>query len=972
MYRARRFFFVALALLAPTLSLQAQTTTGSILGDVIDPSGAVLDGAAIRAVNDSTGAVRRTRTNAQGLFRIDGLVPALYSVTVEFPGFRSVTHSGLRVPIQGEVKLDFELTIGPVAESVSVTSQAPLVATTEQVIKTVVDNRLVENLPLKSRDFLDLGLLAPGVSLDQSSIRSGATESISFFGLEERYKSVWLEGVDFNDEVTSGGTNLSRATRTRLGQEAVQEFQVLTSGYSAEFGRSAAGAINVVIKSGGNNVHGNAFYFLRDDSFDKPAFRIVGGEATPASEVPPFKRQQYGGTVGGPIVRDRAFYFGSIERQTGDESAQISIPKTVEEFVDSLGLGYDTRSVVPQERRAINALGKFTFNLNPSHTLNATYLYDDNREFNKNIGGQIGADNGFDDLGSSYFASLNHSSILGTATVNELRVNRSIQRLFRGVQSGGPFLPTLDFPSVDVGTNGGTTPQGRVQKNWILANTTSYQTSNHTIKWGGEINNAAASNDTNGTFNGAFRFPDDTAPFVPNRYVASFNLQFERGDSPDPTFVRVDRDVAMYALFVTDTWRVNRTLTLNAGLRYDLRVFKADLGGPDAFEQSGFSRGRPQDVWLEVALGPAGALGTDYWRPVPTDSLDLSPRFGLSWDPRGDGRAVIRASYGIFHDRIWTLGLRGVIAGYNGLIAQRVEVTNPDFFPNIPAAAGLPATTTSVTAVPAPSADTPYAQHASAGFGFEVSPDVAFSADFTHILGLNFQIIYNANAPLPLETTGGERVCPMAELLVARGAGACTQMRMSQDQSNRLHVNTATLRLERRFADRYGFLIGYTVGQSKQWSEGAFGSSPSNAYDRFNELDFGPTANDVRHRFTGHLMYELPFEVQFATIVTANSAPPFNHTTGLDDNLDFVRNDRPAGVGFNSLRGEPFFQADVRLSKRITIDDNRDVEVLWEMFNLFNRANLSNFNGNARSSTFRQARTALSPFQAQFGIKFRF
>ena len=299
-------------------------------------------------------------------------------------------------------------------------------------------------------------------------------------------------------------------------------------------------------------------------------------------------------------------------------------------------------------------------------------------------------------------------------------------------------------------------------------------------------------------------------------------------------------------------------------------------------------------------------------------------------------------------------------------------MTNPDFFPNIPAAAGLPATTTSVTAVPAPSADTPYAQHASAGFGYEVSPDVAFSADFTHILGLNFQMIYNANAPLPLETTRGERVCPMAELLAARGAGACTQMRMSQDQSNRLHVNTATLRLERRFADGYGFLIGYTVGQSKQWSEGAFGSSPSNAYDRFNELDFGPTANDVRHRFTGHLMYELPFEVQFATIATANSAPPYNHTTGLDDNLDFVRNDRPAGVGFNSLRGEPFFQADLRLSKRITIDENRDVEVLWEMFNLFNRANLSNFNGNARSSTFRQARTALSPFQAQFGIKFRF
>ena len=181
-------------------------------------------------------------------------------------------------------------------------------------------------MPIKTRDFMDLALLAPGVVLDQSSVRTGSTDSISFFGMEEAYKTTWLEGVDFNDEATAGGTNISPATRTRLGLEAVQEFQAMSTGYSAEFGRSGAGAINIILKSGGNESRGNAFYFLRDDAFDKPAFQIHDGVATPAPNVPPFRRQQYGGTSGGALLRDRVFYFASVERQDARESVQVAIP----------------------------------------------------------------------------------------------------------------------------------------------------------------------------------------------------------------------------------------------------------------------------------------------------------------------------------------------------------------------------------------------------------------------------------------------------------------------------------------------------------------------------------------------------------------------------------------------------------------------------------------------------------------------
>jgi hypothetical protein len=240
-----------------------------------------------------------------------------------------------------------------------------------------------------------------------------------------------------------------------------------------------------------------------------------------------------------------------------------------------------------------------------------------------------------------------------------------------------------------------------------------------------------------------------------------------------------------------------------------------DLGGPDAFEQTGFSRERPQDVWINVALGPAGTAGVRPWRPVPNDTLDVSPRLGFSSDVFGNGKAAVRASYGIYHDRITSLSLRGTVSGYNGLNIQSVEVANPTFFPRVPDAASLPTASIAIGAVPSPDGDTPYTQQSNAGFTYAPSHNTVVSADFTHILGLNFQMIRNANAPLPLAVTGGTRVCPFQTALVAKGLPGCFQMQIQNDQSNRIHVNAVSMRLERRFSKRLGFLLGYTLGSVK-------------------------------------------------------------------------------------------------------------------------------------------------------------
>jgi hypothetical protein len=232
------------------------------------------------------------------------------------------------------------------------------------------------------------------------------------------------------------------------------------------------------------------------------------------------------------------------------------------------------------------------------------------------------------------------------------------------------------------------------------------------------------------------------------------------------------------------------------------------------------------------------------------------------------------------------------------------------------------------------------------------------------------------NAPLPLSQTGGTRVCPFGEQLAARGFDPCFQMQMGHDLSDRIHVDSLNFQLNKRFSGGYGFLVGYTLGSVDQFNVGGFpiiiGVRPADAYNKHGDVHFGAAENDVRHRLTANLIYELPGGVNVSTIVTANSAPPYNHTTGLDNNLDFVRNDRPAGVRPNSLRGEAYFNTDLRLSKRFFFGDTANVEVLWEMFNLFNTANLVNFNGNQLASSFMQPRSALAPFQAQLGFRLAF
>ncbi|MBL8136761.1 MAG: TonB-dependent receptor [Acidobacteria bacterium] len=933
---------------APAVAI-GQTTTGTILGEVRDSTGGAMPGVTVTAVNQANGLTREAVTDELGNYRFSAMPAGLYTVKASLAGFKEATRADVRLAINSQVSAPFTLEVGGLEETITVTEQAPLVNTTENVVRTLVDTQQIANLPLKSRDFIDLTLLAPGVVTDQGSAQNGQTDSISFGGMSEGYKSIWLEGVDFNDEVTGGGSSLSSATRIALAQEAIQEFQVMANSYSAEFGRSASGAINILTKSGGNQTRGTGFYFRRDDAFDKPNFF--------AAVVPEFKIEQYGLTLGGPVRQNRLFYFASWERRANQRSAQVNIPVAIASFVQSLG--YDARTDVPVTTDEHNLFGKVTYLASQNHTVNSTVMYDHRDLFNQQVGGNSAGDHGYDDERRAWFYVGNLTSVLRSNLVNELRVSVSHQGLDRVLPAGSTSKPEIRFPTVQFG-RASNIPQSRTQDNYIVTNATTFNfvaKGTHDLKFGFEMNLVPTTSKINQSFNGLFEFLRDAPVVVGDPTTLPF--RFTQGTELRGELAAIARDVNIYSAFINNQWQPVSNLTINLGVRYDWQLWRGDLNGQDIPD------GVPvEQFWVRHITGDL--LGQNF-KPVPNDLNNIAPRLGVTWDPTGDGRTVVRGGYGLYYDQVNTSTLRTIVGGYPGFVAGQFandsrsgnRIPN-DFFPNLPTGT-FPASVGAAFRVASPDAESPYTHQLTAGATRQLGTDYAFSFDYVHMRGESFPVTRNVNArqadgTFPILSSG-------LRLLI-------------YDDAAPMRIHQAQFRLQKRFANKLGFLLGYTLGSAKTVADNG---TLSNHYDVMS--DFGPTSNDVRHRIVANAIYQLPWQIQLGGIVTANSAAPYNVTLGTDANRDGDNNDRPAGEDFNGARGDGFFQADLRLSKRLTVGRFTG-ELLAEMFNIFNTVNFNNYNGNQSSAAgqtstgiptgFGRPRGASDPFQAQLGFKLTF
>ncbi len=920
----------AFLVLFMTASAFAQSTYSTLIGSVEDEQNAVVPGVSITVINEETGLTRNGITGERGLYRIGNLPPGRYTVKAELAGFASREQKGVVLAMGSEISVDFRMTLGALQETLTVTGQGAMIEATQKVLETTVSPQEIDTLPLKTRNFTDLALLAPGVGVDTGSANSN-TDSISFGGFDERYKSLWLEGVDINDDVTRGGTTQSNAGRHNFSQESIQEFQVLANQYSAEFGRSGSGVINILTKSGTNAYRGRGFYFLRDEAFDK--------RNAMASGKVPFKTQQYGATFGGPIVKDRVHFFTTVERATNDDVVTIAVPAF------AIPMMLDPRTERPRVYRYANVFGKLTANLSSKHYLAVNTMYEKFSRVAQNLGGTVAADSGFDEKGYSAFVNPTLTSVFTDRLSNQVRMAYS--RAIRDRVPSGALGPSVSVPGFRFGqaTN---YPQTRNQYNYILMDTLSYRLTDkwgdHDLKTGFEINKSDGPRTINLTFNGSYTFLRAVTfdPKDPSTFPTTFQMRV--GDNA------LARDVMMYAAFAEDQWRVTPELTIALGLRYDLQLLRGDLQGeplPDI---------PAEELWKRFVIGDLRGIN---FQAYPNDMTNFAPRVGLAWSPGGGGRTVVRAGAGIFYDTIWTNDTGNVVQNYPGVFvktyANDVRVTGipNSWFPNIPPLEKLSPLGSSSVDLPNPDAMNPRTHQFSLGGQHQITNTIAVSLDGVYTLGLHFPRNWNVNSR---RADGTYPIEPSGTIMNANDFG------------NRYKTTQIQTRVDRRAAS-LGFRLAYT------WMKAEAFADPVDYYNR--NADWGATSNDVRHRVVFSSSYRVPrIDVLVGGIMTASSAPPYNVTTGRDDNNNRTTNDRPIVDGKMippySERGSNYFNIDLRLSKLIQFSQHRRLEILWEMFNVTNRVNYGGYVGNQRSTNFGKPSYALAPFQGQFGLRFDF
>ena len=1036
--KAREFRKAVISLLAAIMLLSsfvvpafAQTAnTGNITGVVKDPSGAVVPGATVRAINKGTGVERKTTSSDSGAYELTQLVPGDYRVEVDVSGFSKFIADPVTVNVLSRVTLDADLRPVGSAEQVTVTGEsAPLIETTKSEISGVIDQRQMENLPVNGRSFASLATIIPGATLqpsfDPTKARVG---TFSVGGSTGRNLNITVDGADNKDNAVGG-------ILQNFTMEGIQEFALSTQRFSAANGRSGGALLSVVSKSGTNSLHGSAFGFFRDDKLNANAAKLLL-EANPTtfndpSEAvkPPFGRQQFGGSIGGPFVKDKAFWFGAYERTreransvvTGDAQAQIR-------FLEPLG--YQAVQFLPQPFNDHQYTIKTDFNIWENHALSARFAGQNNNALNDQAGFlivQTDLSGGNESLNDLY-------SLLGswTWTASAHMVNQFTYQLsdFDNRILATTELPQLVFPSgLSVGRNGNV-PQQTLQRKHQFRDDLTWNRGNHGLKfgldytWVQKLGGIFA-------FNSApeFDFNFDAEDIVnnPGQFPQGFNTNRVRpgpitcaaaGKPANCTQADVDELGVVNAIFlsggdpsfnlrggadqvswyVQDDWKVTPRFTLNLGLRYDV-----DFGFVDSKNQVNNRTFR----FFQIIGHPLGQ------RVVKDDKNNFSPRVGMAWDIKGNGRSVVRGGYGIYYDQ-----------SFLNVPLFAVQLANPEIYatfqnvdPNL--ALNSPAPTVPrplVNPLPGargrlidPNFESPYTQQFNIGFAQELWRNASIEFDYVHILGLheftglevNPRVGPLRNAQRDQAATSFPRLLqPLVDAnrnaLISAFGTASPFGRITVAQSDgRSRYDALTVSFKKRYANRFQLNSHYTLSRAVAWFGiiSDFGNQPINPFNKFDpETNFGYTGEDERHRFVLSGVIDLPWGFQVSPILQLASARPYSIFPSClcDINKDGVNIDRETRDGNdqnqlrpNTERGDNFKQVNLRVSKFFKFGERMKLGVFFESFNLFNSANFGNqFQNVVDSEDFKLpinffGATGFSeplgiPFQAQFGFRFSF
>ena len=610
---------IALAALALLLALpaaavaQARLTGADLEGTVIDQTEAVLPGAKIAVTNVETGITRTALTDSRGYYHVPALPPGTYALTVTLAGFATQTHDRIVLLLGQLVTIDFTLAVAVVGQSVTVTAEVPLVHPSRTEISSVVSRDQIERLPSNGRNFMGFSVITTGVSADHTPQQGVTTTSgLSFTGQRGRSNNVMVDGLDNNDPVVG-------AVRATFSQEAVREFQVLTDSYSAEFGKSAGGVVNIVTKSGTNVFHGNAFYYFRDKSLNARSyfedFDTFGNPVNLAKA--PFRQHQSGATLGGPLRKDRSFFFVAYERTDIHDSRLVTIDPTAAAVLNNLGFPV-TLGNVPLNITNSETLVKVDHQLSANHALVLRGNFADiNREGIDDFGGIVARSRGTVQLRTDWSASAAETAVFARTWVSEARVQFAHERQnvealdplcggeCSGVDQGGP---TLEVTAVAFVGRQRVTPQLRVNKRLQLLETVSHFTDRHQVRLGAEYNHLSFPGDGNTLplhFGGRYIFSpipalgvtsslDGLQKGIPAAYVQGYG-----------NYTYSDIGYADLSLFAQDQWKVGRAV-IKPGVRYQ------------------------RQFWQPYTYSVSDVGGKTFSYPLPSDGNDVAPRIALA------------------------------------------------------------------------------------------------------------------------------------------------------------------------------------------------------------------------------------------------------------------------------------------------------------------------------------------------------
>ncbi|HYE75019.1 MAG TPA: TonB-dependent receptor, partial [Blastocatellia bacterium] len=656
-----------LLLISGISPLAQQAATATIEGMATDQAGAVVPNAKITATNIDTGFTRETTSDESGVYRLPLLPPGNYKLTARATGFGETNFSNITLTVGQKLNLDVSLSV-TVGETVNITDVAPVVETSRTSISTAVSSRAVSNLPVNGRNFLDFVTLTPGVVRDP---RGG---DLSFGGQRGTLNSLQIDGVDNNNNFFGqalGRTGSGRAPY-QFSQDAVQEFQVNTNSYSAEFGRAAGGTINVITKSGTNNFHGTGFEFYRDRAlnanslvFDAtrgpngamvPNFGFIldgSGNRVRKETKPSYHFHQFGGNIGGPIKTDRAFFFFNYDGQRNTQPNIVSLGAVAPTDAASQAGLSRLLPLANNYTRGFNQdvyLAKVDLQLDASNRLGFRY---NRQNFTGTNLENSGATNSQEHSGNSLVTTDTLTITLNTAfsprLLNEFRAQIARDREPGFANSDNPeaIIQEVGRTVLVIGRNN-FSPRETTERKYQFINNVTYIAGEHSLKAGVDFNIEKIKNFFPGFFGAGYTF-GSYADFANNR-VASYTQAFAgTGTSGPTTFPNFNE----YSAFLQDDWRATKNLTLNLGVRYDI-----------------------QQLAQPSTSNPAlAAVGIDTSR-ANNDYNNIAPRVGLAYRPTASDRLVVRTGYGLFYGRTPSIAL-GTAHSNNGLNVINITLNNP-------------------------------------------------------------------------------------------------------------------------------------------------------------------------------------------------------------------------------------------------------------------------------------------------------